>query len=87
MCASNLIDNYDFIKNLKNLTKYLIVFVPKSVKKTKIFKYFLTKKNRRSSGAQNPKTRLYVSILIIQTHIRIVLNLLLKTVNILIIIH
>jgi hypothetical protein len=30
ICAFKLIDNYDFIKNL---TKFLIVFVPKSVKK------------------------------------------------------
>jgi hypothetical protein len=37
MCASNLIDNYDFIKNL---TKFLIVFVPKSVNKLKFLSVF-----------------------------------------------
>ncbi|KAF0722837.1 hypothetical protein FWK35_00027873 [Aphis craccivora] len=66
MCASNLFDNYYFIKNQ---TKYLTVFVVKSVKKTRNSSAFFNKLNHYPSGAKNPKTRLSVSILIIQTHI------------------
>jgi len=48
MCASNLFDNYYFIKNQ---TKYLTVFVVKSVKKTRNSSaFFLTKKIATSLG-------------------------------------
>jgi len=65
MCAYILFDNYYFIKNQ---TKYLTVFIEKSVKKQEVQVLFLTKKIA-ARLAQNPKTRLSVSILIIQTHI------------------
>lgn len=66
MCASKLFNNFYFIKNQ---SKYLTVFAAKSVKKTRNSSAFINKKNHGPSGALNPKTRLSVSILIIQTHI------------------
>jgi hypothetical protein len=53
MCASNLFDNYYFIKNQ---TKYLTVFVVKSVKKTRNSSaFFLNKINRARLGPKTPR--------------------------------
>jgi len=56
MCASHLFDNYYFIKNQ---TKYLTVFVVKSVKKTRNSSAFFNKKKSLPVGAQKPKDKTF----------------------------